>query len=117
MTITLVALLHRREGMTPEEFVDYYETTHRLIGERVLGRFASRYVRRYLKPMESEPGADPDTPDVIMEIDFPDQASMDGFFALAGEPETAALIAADEEKIFDRSRIAFFTVEEHSSDI
>ena len=117
MSITLITLLHRRENMTREEFVRYYESTHRPIGERVLGGYATRYVRRYLTPTEGDPEAEREAPDVIMEIDFPDRAAMEGFFALVQQPDIAALIEDDEEKIFDRSRIRTFTVEEHASEI
>ncbi|MDE2404874.1 MAG: EthD domain-containing protein [Sphingomonadales bacterium] len=115
MTITLVTLLKRRTGMSKANFIAYYEEHHRLIGERVLAGHATRYVRRFLHPLDGE-DRDYDA-DVVMEIDFPDRAALDAFFAAAADPATAALIAADEERLFVRSRIRSFTVEEHASDL
>ena len=113
MTVTLITLLKRREDLSKADFITYYETHHRRIGEQVLAGYATRYVRRFLHPAD---GTDqPWDPDVVMEIDFPDRATMEAFFAAASEPETAAMIAEDEAKLFDRSRIRTYTVEEHAS--
>ena len=113
MTVTLVTLLKRREGMSKAAFIAEYETNHRRIGERVLAGHATRYIRRYLHPLD---GADHiHDADVVMEIDFPDRMAMDAFFAAASEPATAAMIAEDDARLFDRSRIRSFTVEDHAS--
>lgn len=115
MTITLISLLKRRAGMSRAAFVDYYENHHRLIGEQMLGGWATRYVRRHLQPVV---GDDCDHGfDVILEIDFPDRATMDACFAAMREPTTAAMIAADEELLFDRSRSRSYFVEEHRSNL
>lgn len=115
MTITTVTLLKRREGMSKEDFIAYYEEKHRRIGEQILAGFATRYVRRFLHPADGD-----DQPfdfDVMTEIDFPDQAAMDAFFASASEPATAAMIAEDEAQLFDRSRIRRFMLEESASEL
>jgi len=113
MTITLITLLKRREGMSKADFIAYYEAHHRVIGEQVLAGYATRYVRRYLHPMDGEDQIH--DADVVMEIDFPDRATMDAFFAAAGHPDTAAMIAEDEARLFDRARIRTVTVEERAS--
>ena len=115
MTITLVSLLKRRAGMSREAFVDHYETRHRLIGEQVLGGWATCYVRRHLQPVAGDE-RDHDY-DVVLEIDFPDRATMDACFAAMREPAIAAMIAADEELLFDRSRSRSYFVDEHRSDL
>jgi EthD domain len=113
MTVTLITLLKRREGMSKADFTTYYEARHRLIGEKVLGGYATRYVRRFLHPTD---GADQhEDADVILEIDFPDEATRDACFAAMGDEATMAEIVADEERLFDRSRIRTFTVEERES--
>lgn len=115
MTVTVVTLLKRRQGMSREDFRAYYENTHRRIGEQVLGGYATRYVRRYLTPTD---GVDQDFDfDVVMEIDFPDEAVRDACMASLGAPDTLAMIVEDEEKLFDRSRIRTFSVTEHASDL
>ena len=45
-----ITLLKRRPGTTMAEFIDYYETHHRVIGEKYLRGHATRYVRRFLHP-------------------------------------------------------------------
>jgi hypothetical protein len=113
MTVTLITLLKRRAGMSKADFIAYYEAHHRLIGEQVLGGYATRYVRRFLVPAD---GRDDDhDPDVILEIDFPDQQTCDACFAAMADPDITAMIAADEERLFDRSRNRSFTVEQRRS--
>ena len=115
MTVTVLTLLKRREGMSKADFIAYYEANHRRIGERVLAGYATRYVRRYLFPSD---GADqPCDADVVLEIDFPDAATRDAFFAAASDPALAVVIAEDEARLFDRSRIRMFSVEERASDL
>ncbi len=113
MTITVITLLKRRAGMSKADFITYYETQHRLIGEKVLRGYATRYVRRFLHPVD---GVDQhEDADVILEIDFPDAATRDACFAAMADEATMAEIVADEETLFDRSRIRTFTVEERTS--
>ena len=113
--IKLVTLLKRRAGLSRADFIAYYESRHRKIGEQVLGGFASHYMRRFLHPTD---GIDRESDfDVLMEIWFPDQARMDACFAHLAEPAVAAMIAADEEMLFDRTRNRSFVVEEHVSDM
>lgn len=117
--IKMVTLLKRRAGMSREAFIEYYENHHRLIGERVLRGHAQRYVRRYLQPMPPPLGGEIPEPehDVVMEIWFADQAAMDAAMAAITAPAMAAEIAADEERLFDRSKLRSFTVVEHESDM
>ncbi|WP_194745758.1 EthD domain-containing protein [Thermaurantiacus tibetensis] len=106
--ITLVTLLKRRPGMSWDDFVAYYETHHRRIGEDVLAGFASRYERRYLRPAPG--GSEAADVDVLLEIDFPSAAHLAAFRAAASVPEVRARIVADEERLFDRRLIRSFTV-------
>lgn len=115
MTVTVITLLKRRAGMSKADFITYYETTHRRIGEQVLAGHATRYVRRFLHPLDGEDHFG--DVDVVMEIDFPSEAAQDACFAALAEPAVAAMIAADEEKLFDRSRIRAFAVEESASEL
>ncbi|KHK89895.1 EthD domain-containing protein [Novosphingobium malaysiense] len=115
MTVTVVSLLKRKAGTSREEFRTYYESNHRLIGEKVLSGYATRYVRRFLEPAD---GIDQDQDfDVILEIDFPDEATRKACFAAIGEPATLAMIVEDEEKLFDRSRMRTFNVTQSQSDM
>ena len=109
MSVTVITMLKRRPGMSREDFVAYYESNHARIGEKVLKDYATRYVRRYIEPLDGIER--PDDYDVVMEIDFPDQARRDAFFQWVGDDQAIMdMIAEDEEKLFDRDRIRTFTV-------
>lgn len=109
MTITVLTLLKRRERMSKADFNAYYESHHRLIGEKVLSGWATRYVRKHLHPLD---GADVEHDfDVVLEIDFPDQQTCDACFAAMANPAIMAEIVDDEGRLFDRSRIRTYAVE------
>ena len=114
--IKTITMLKRKPGMSLEDFIVYYETHHRLIGEKVLKSYAIRYSRRYLQPRPDRSGAtaEPDH-DVLTEVWFPDQDAADA--AARAIAEHAAEIAADEEKLFDRSKLRGFSVLEFESDM
>ncbi len=113
--IKLVTLLWRRPGLSREAFESHYEANHRRIGEKVLGGYATHYVRRYADPFGSE--SRPEDPDVVMEIWFPDQARIEAFFASIADPAIMDEIVADEEYLFDRTRMRGFTVREQESEL
>ncbi|MEO7915295.1 MAG: EthD domain-containing protein [Novosphingobium sp.] len=115
MTVTLIFLLKRRDGMSKADFITYYEDHHRRVGEQVLGGYATRYVRRFLFPGDGED--QPGDFDVVTEMDFPDAATHDACFAASAAPATMAMIVEDEARFLDRSRTRRFTVEERQSDL
>jgi hypothetical protein len=110
--VKLVTLLKRRPGMSKADFRAHYEERHRLIGEKVLSGYASRYVRRHLHPVD---GGEEQDVDVVLEIWFPDQPTMDACFAAMSAPEVMDEIVADEERLFDRPRMRSYRVEECES--
>ncbi len=115
----MIGLLKRRPGMTVEEFREYYETKHRVIGEKYLKGHASRYMRRFLTPIaNSITGNLPESEyDVVLEIWYPDREAYEANNKLLGQPDVAAEIAEDEEQLFDRPRNRFFFVDEHESNL
>ena len=54
--IKMVMPMKRRPGMTIPEFREYYEKNHRLIGEKYLKGFASKYMRRFTNPTVDRDG-------------------------------------------------------------
>lgn len=117
--IKMIGLLKRRPGMSPEAFREYYESTHRRIGEKYLRGFAGRYMRRYLTPFPNPlTGAlDEGEFDVVLEIWYPDRAAFDAANAQFAVADIAREIAEDEERLFDRGRMRFFFVDEAVSDL
>ncbi|WP_239806216.1 EthD domain-containing protein [Croceicoccus hydrothermalis] len=115
MAITLMSIFRRRAGMSHAAFVDYYETVHRLIGERVLAGYATRYVRRFTTPIDGEERGD--EVDAVLEIDFPSQERMEAFFASVQDPQIAAMIAEDEPKLFDAATMRSYVLDERVSEM
>ena len=113
-----ICMLKRRAGMSFDDFKDYYETHHRRFGDEALPASA-RFMRRYLHPVPNPMTgeiAELDY-DVITETWFESRADWEAAMAIFAEPAMAAEIAEDEEKLFDRSKICFSTVEECESDL
>ena len=115
--LKVIGFLKRKPGMTVEDFRDYYESHHRVIGEKYLRDHAVKYMRRYLTPF-ADPlsGNQAEQPcDVVMEIWYRDRAAYDAAMANFVRPDVAAEIAEDEEKLFDRKYNRFFFVDECES--
>jgi len=112
--IKVVTLLHRNPELSASEFRDYYETHHRLIGEKYLAPYAARYLRRY--PMSASSESLPEF-DVMMEVWFESEAQVAAAQAGMATDEAKAEIEADEQKLFDRSRSKTFTVLDCESDL
>ena len=116
--IKLVTLLTRKPGMSREAFIEHYETHHRKIGEKYLSGFAVKYQRRYLQSAGFRGQEGATLPfDVLMEIWYPDQDTLDAAFAVLSTDEAQAEIIADEERLFDRDLIRSYTVEEYESEM
>jgi hypothetical protein len=114
--LKIVTTLKKKRGMSTPAFRAYYENTHRLIGEKYLSGHASRYVRRYIEPLPDGQGRSRDPEfDVLLEIWFHSEADFLACSKRLAEPEVAREIAADEEKLFDRSCKQTYLVEEHES--
>jgi hypothetical protein len=118
MVIKYVYLLKRNPKLTFEEFIEYYETKHRLIGIEHVPQ-AIYYSRRYLKPMGNaavEGYTLGEDFDAITEQWFPDAAAQEQAMKHAAKPDITKLIVDDEEQLFDRSRSRFFVVVEEHAD-
>ena len=112
--IKLVCLLKKRDGMTTAEFREYYETQHKVIGRESM-RHSERYMRRFLDPLDGQDEADQPY-DVITEIWFKDRDALAKGLAFANRPEIRGPLTEDEDKLFDRASMRFYTVEEHEDE-
>lgn len=116
--IKLVMPMKRRPGMTIPEFREYYETKHRVIGDKYLKGYASRYLRRFTNPLTDRDGEvrDPEY-DVFLEIWYPDQETFEACGKHLSQPHIVAEIREDEEKIFDMRYMRSYLVDESESDL
>ena len=110
--------MKRRAGMSIPEFREYYETKHRLLGEKYLKGYATRYFRRFTNPTMDRDGElrDPEY-DVFLEVWYPDQETFEACGKALSAPEAVKEIYEDEEKIFDLNFMRSYIVEEYESDL
>jgi len=107
--VKLFAVLRRREGMSPEEFVDHWRNRHGplIAGEPTLARHIVRYEQHVRH-----------RPDVLCGTEGVDGVavqwfgSLDDFVAFLSEPAYADLIAPDESRFLDMSRVEYVITEE-----
>jgi hypothetical protein len=116
--IKLIMPMKRRPGMTVAEFREYYESSHRLLGDKYLKGCATKYVRRFTNPTPDRDGElrEPEY-DVFLEVWYPDQASFDACAKRLSEPDVVQEIHADEEKLFDMRYMRSYLVEEFESNL
>jgi EthD domain len=113
-----VVLLKRRDGMSMEQFIDYYENHHAKLGEKYMP-LARRYLRRYVRP-EKNPITGEVVEldfDVVMEIWWDSRKDFEETMKQISGGEAHRLFYEDEEKIFKFHNNRVFTVDEFESDM
>lgn len=113
--VKIVILIKKKPGLSREEFIHHYETSHAVIGKRLLGHLWVKYVRNYPKSlMEYQPEDNnvDDSYDAVTEIWLKDEAAMEEMSRIINEPENNRIILEDEEKFQDRLQTRLLVVEE-----
>jgi uncharacterized protein (TIGR02118 family) len=109
--LKVFAYLAKRQGLEPDEFIDYYENHHvPLILS--LAPAPTVYRRNYLVRGD-EINSDEDSIDfdVVTELVFPDRAAyVDWIERLAVEA-----VGEDEARFLDRTRTRAYVIEEHTT--
>ena len=114
--IKILLFVKRKEGLSRDQFVDYYESRHVPLIRSHVGRFMESYTRNYIDPdapLSASTGSARLDVDVVTELVVRDTEAMQQMFAVAAEPAVAADIAADEEKFVDRSASRIFVADVH----
>ena len=111
--IKVIILVKRKAGMSMADFKDYYENHHSVRGTRNFPGMAS-YTRNYLTPIGNGSGTAEEPPfDCVTETCFETEEDYRRAMAhFAEDPATAEAHFADEENLFDRSRIWSFIADE-----
>jgi uncharacterized protein (TIGR02118 family) len=114
--IKILLFIKKKDGLSRSQFVDYYENRHVPLIRSHVGRFLTGYTRNYIDPGAPLSASTASGPsqldvDVVTELIVKDEATMQEMFSVAGEPDVAAEIAADEEKFVDRSASRMFIAE------
>lgn len=109
--VKLIVAIHRRPGMSVEDFQEHWKTQHaRLVRENPASK---RYIRKYVQchtlPGEYVEGAA--AFDGTAEIWFDSVEDRDAFFS---DPDYLRDIQPDEGRFADMTRTVFFVTEEES---
>jgi uncharacterized protein (TIGR02118 family) len=102
--IKIVFAARRRQGISLQEFADYWTDVHANLARRIPG--VQRYVINVTQPRGSEEGP---AFDGVAEIAY---ATKDDLKAAAASPEAAAVLA-DEANLFDLASCVRLLVREH----
>ncbi|MGE3746858.1 MAG: EthD domain-containing protein [Sphingomonadaceae bacterium] len=120
--VRFFSLLKRREGMSNEDFIKYYETHHSKLRITFPHDHVSRatgYRRSYIAPHphpigQATAGVDYDC---ILELIYPDREALDADMAFLSSDGVRPIFAEDEDQLFDRQYSRCYVVyEEHSSE-
>ena len=111
-----IALLKRKNGLSREQFIEYYETRHAPLMRRLLPQMTD-YRRNYFDVAGAfvYPGASLPDFDVVTEMWVEDRAAYDAMIAIATRPDVARIIAEDEEHFLDRDQTRMLIVDERRS--
>lgn len=101
-----ICFFRKRDDMSMEEFMDYYENQHSQLSRRQ-GRAPSipnavRYVRRYLQPEKNPVTGEIHNPgfDCIMEIWWNSREDFENSQKIIASPDRLDYIKEDEAKVF-----------------
>jgi EthD domain len=112
----MICMFTRHHGMSLNAFRDYYEGTHSVLGARQISVLAG-YTRNYVIPrseLSVRGFANARRPDFdgFTELRFRSKADLDEMLASFMRPDLAKLFSEDEERLFDRSKLQRFLVDE-----
>jgi len=107
-----IALLKKKEGLSKEAFIEYYETRHAPLMFSLLPQMCE-YRRNFIDLAGAYiyPGTTAPDFDVITETCYRDRAAYDAAMVIATSPDVAARVAADEENFLDRAMTRYFLVD------
>jgi hypothetical protein len=121
--IKQVVFLKKRDDMTMQEFMDYYEGRHSQLSEQLDAPpplpNAQRYVRRYLTPEPNPLTGEVIHPgyDCIMEIWWNSREDFEAAMKGLGDPEYLEARKADELQLFATNSNPVCTVVESDSPV
>lgn len=110
---TVFGFLAKRQDLTLQEFIDYYENKHvPLILS--LAPAPLVYKRRYLaRTQDLTKSGNPVDFDVIAEFGFADQQAFSSWVEQLFAPGIGEKVAEDEARFLDRSRSRTYVIDEH----
>lgn len=120
----IVLLIKRKEGLSKQEFEDYYESNHAPLAKRVMPGMCA-YKRTFLEPLSTSQSSPTDfdleqhSPfseyDVVTEFYWSDAENFQKAVEFMNS-DAAQVLVEDELKFMDRPSMTFFMGKECSTD-
>ena len=105
--LKLIAIIHKKPGLTNEEFERYWKEKHGTVAARVIPGLR-KYTQNYLVKL---PGVNYEG-DGIVELWFDDLESFQKYLTWR-QPNEGKILLEDEDKFIDRRKIVRYAVEEY----
>jgi len=111
-------LISKNPNLSTGEFREHYETTHAPLAASLMPKMR-RYTRHFTTPYGNTTygAADERQIDVITEMWFDSRNDFDETMAHLSTEKIAAVLGADEERVFDRSTIRIYVLEDSGDPI
>jgi hypothetical protein len=118
--IKVIYFLKRKNGTTPEQFRQHYESSHVVLAKTYIGHLLKDYIRNYptfalLNPSEIPEGTEPQPYDIgydcITEMHVENQAAIDEMTRIFNDPEVNPILVEDELKFLERDKTVMIMVE------
>jgi hypothetical protein len=112
----VIALIARKPGMSRAEFIDYYESNHAPLAQRIFPQFI-QYRRNFIDLTGAimAPGIPGPDFDSVTEIWYRDRAAYDEMLNSHFSAAYQETVEQDERKFMDRSLTRFFHVDERGA--
>jgi hypothetical protein len=123
--IKYIALAKAKSGVSRDELISHYETDHSRLGVELLSKDGKSIFAQYSRSYPitqgganfehlgyDSHGADFD---VMTQFWFWTGEDFEAFKAMCADPETGAILTADEDRFLDRNSIRTFMVDEYRS--
>ena len=113
----MVVLFRRKQGLTPEQFREYYEKTHAPLALKLFPYFKD-YRRNYIRHdlQHQRAGGEGVTAqlefDAITEITFANPSGYERMMRAMADPAIREQVVEDEKRFLDRSATVVLLVEE-----
>ena len=118
--IKVIYFLKRKNGTTPEQFRQHYESSHVVLAKTYVGHLLKDYIRNYptfalLNPSEIPEGTEPQPYDIgydcITEMHVENQAAIDEMTRIFNDPKVNPILVEDELKFLERDKTVMIMVE------
>ena len=118
--IKVIYFLKRKNGTTPEQFRQHYESSHVVLAKKYIGHLMKAYIRNYptfalLNPSEIPEGTTPAPYDIgydcITEMHVEDQAAIEEMTRIFNDPEINPILVEDELRFLERDQTVMIMVD------